>query len=127
MLQLGLLPRELTPDSVLAVLQDRIGSANGVTARDLVYLVTGRVSPADERRLRQIIEHLRRQGCAICAHPATGYHYAANATELDRTCEYLLARAMTSLEQISVLKHVPLPNLRGQLGLPLQPIGDPAA
>lgn len=116
-MQLALLPQELSPKTVLEQLQGRRGAANGITARDLVYMITMRVNSADERRLRQIIEQLRRDGHPICAHPAFGYHYAADANELDRTCHFLLARAMTSLEQISALKRVALPDLYGQLGL----------
>lgn len=115
------------PDAVLAALATRRGAANGITARDLVFVLTGRVSAADERRLRHVIEHLRRQGEPICAHPATGYHLAANPTELDRTCEFLLGRAMASLEQISAIKRCALPDLRGQLGLPLSPTDHPEA
>jgi hypothetical protein len=119
-MQLALLPREITLDTVLHALQYRLGAANGITARDLAYQVTGRVSPADQRRLRQVIEQLRRQGHPICAHPHTGYHLAANPSELEQTCEFLLHRAMCSLEQIGALKRVAIPDLRGQLGLPLQ-------
>ncbi|ASK91076.1 hypothetical protein KWH04_01025 [Xanthomonas campestris pv. trichodesmae] len=116
-MQLALLPRELSPDSVLSALQGRRGAANGITARDLVFVITLRVSAADERRLRQIIEKLRRDGHPICAHPAFGYHLAADANELDRACSFLLGRAMTSLQQISAMKRVALPDLYGQLGL----------
>lgn len=116
-MQLALLPQELSPDSVLGVLQTRRGSANGATARDLVYLVTHRFNAADERRLRQIIEKLRRDGHAICAHPSLGYYIAADATELDRTCTFLLHRAMTSIEQVSAMKRVAMPDLYGQMGL----------
>lgn len=118
-MQPALIPREMTPENVLQVMQGRIGAANGITARDLVYLLTGQVNAAEERRLRQVIERLRRDGHAICAHPQTGYHWAASAGELDRTCEFLFGRALSSLEQISALKKIALPDLRGQLGLPL--------
>lgn len=118
-MQLALLPRDITPETVLQTLQGRIGAVNGTTARDLVFLITGLVNLADERRLRSVIEQLRKQGHAICAHPSTGYHWAANPTELDQTCEFLLARAMSSLDQIAALKKRAVPDLRGQLGLPL--------
>lgn len=117
-MQLALLPRELTPESVLLALQGRRGAANGITARDLVYVITQRVSSADERKLRQVIEKLRRDGHPICAHPAFGYHFAASAAELDRACSFLVDRAMTSLEQVGAMKRVALPDLYGQLGLP---------
>lgn len=117
-MQLALLPRELTPDSVLSALQARRGAVNGASARDLVFLVTGRVNAADERRLRQIIEKLRNEGHPICAHPVTGYHFAATASELDRTCQFLVARMNSSLRQVAAMKRVALPDLYGQLGLP---------
>ncbi|MBH1551017.1 hypothetical protein I5U02_13775 [Stenotrophomonas maltophilia] len=116
-MQLALLPQELSPQTVLLQLQGRRGAVNGITARDLVQQITSRTSTADERRLRQIIEQLRREGHPICAHPAHGYHLAANAAELDRACTFLVGRAMTSLEQVSAMKRVALPDLYGQLGL----------
>ena len=116
-MQFALLPRELTPDTVLAELQQRRGAANGITARDLVYVVTGRINAADERRLRQIIEKLRRDGNAICAHPSLGYYWAASASELDDAVSFLIHRAMTSLAQASAMKRVALPDLYGQFGL----------
>lgn len=119
-MQMALLPQELSPETVLAQLQGRRGAANGITARDLVYVITHRVNAADERRLRQIIEKLRRDGHPICAHPAFGYHVAADAAELDRACGFLLGRAMTSLQQIGAMKRVALPDLYGQLGLQSQ-------
>lgn len=115
----------IRPDAVLAELATRRGAANGITARDLAFVLTGRVSAADERRLRSVIEHLRRQGEPVCAHPSTGYHLAANPSEMDRTCEFLLTRAMASLEQISAIKRCALPDLRGQLGLPLSTTSHP--
>lgn len=116
-MQLGLLPQELTPDAVLSALQVRRGAANGITARDLVYVLTGRISASDERRLRQIIEKLCNDGHPICAHPALGYHWAATPEELDWSCSFLVARAMTSLRRVAAQKQKALPDLYGQLGL----------
>lgn len=116
-MQFALLPRELTPETVLAELQRRHGAANGITARDLVFTLTGRVSAADERRLRTVIEKLRRDGNPICAHPALGYHWAATASELDGAIAYLIRRAMTSLEQAGAMKRIAVPDLYGQFGL----------
>lgn len=116
-MQLALLPRELTPETVLSALQGRRGAANGTTARDLVYLVTGNTNAAAERRLRQIIEKLRRDGHPICAHPSLGYHWAATASELEGAIGYLVGRAMTSLEQAGAMRGIALPDLYGQFGL----------
>jgi hypothetical protein len=118
-MQTSLFPRELTPERVLGELLPRQGAANGITARDLVYVLTGKQSPAEERRLRLVIERLRLLGHPICAHPALGYYVAANDSDLNYTCSFLYGRALTSLRQISAMKRVALPDLRGQLGLPL--------
>lgn len=106
-------------DSVLGALRGRVGEANGGTARELVLAISGRFSTADERRLRKVIEALRTAGHPICGLPETGYYFAANAAELDRTCEFMFKRSMTSLRQVGAMRRVTLPDLRGQLGLPI--------
>lgn len=116
-MQLALLPRELSPDTVLSALQVRRGAANGITARDLVYTITGRVNSADERRLRSIVDKLRRDGKPICAHPSLGYHWGVTAAEVQATVGFLVNRAMTSLTQASAMTGRALPDLYGQFGL----------
>jgi len=106
-------------DSVLGALRGRVGETNGCTARELVLAISGRISTADERRLRQVVMALRLAGHPVCGTPDTGYFFAANAAELDRTCVWLYGRSMTTLRQVSAMKRVTLPDLRGQLGLPL--------
>lgn len=118
-----LFAHDLTPDAVLAALP--VGEANGCTAEQLVLAITGRRSDADQRRLRQVIEALRTAGYRVCAHPAHGYYLAASDDELDRCCSFLLDRAMTSLRQVSAMRRVALPDLRGQLGLPLEKNDEP--
>jgi len=118
-----LFAQDMTPDAVLAALP--IGESNGCTAEQLVLAITGRRSDADQRRLRQVIEALRTAGHRVCAHPAHGYFLAANDDELDRCCSFLLDRAMTSLRQVSAMRRVALPDLRGQLGLPLEKTDEP--
>lgn len=107
--------------NVLNALGQRLGSANGITAAALVRELIFDHTMADERRLRTVIEQLRREGHGICADPTHGYFMAANAKELDATCEFLYSRALTSLQQITAMKKIAMPDLRGQLGLPLQP------
>lgn len=106
-------------NSVLGALRICVGEAQGRTARQLVLAISGRHSAGDERRLRQVIEALRMAGHPVCGHPAHGYFLAQNAGELDRTCEFLFCRSMTSLRQVSAMRRVTLPDLRGQLGLTL--------
>lgn len=118
MYQADLYAQELTPHAVRAAL--RMGSAHGQTAEQLVRVLLGKHSAAAERQLRDVIVALRLAGHAICAEPTHGYYIAADSSELNRCCEFLLARSMTSLRQISAMKRVSLPDLRGQLGLPLE-------
>ena len=116
--------QEITPDTVLAALQGRVGAANGITAAVLVYAISGRISSADERRLRDCVVFLRLKGHPLCSTPSDGYHIAANERELNATCRHLLNRAVTGLQQVAVLKQRAMPDLFGQLGLPLNDTDD---
>ena len=116
--------QEITPDTVLAALQGRVGAANGITAAVLVYAISGRISSADERRLRDCVVFLRLKGHPLCATPGEGYFIAANDRELNATCRHLLNRAVTGLQQVAVLKQRAMPDLFGQLGLPLNDTDD---
>lgn len=112
----------ITKNNLLAALSRHIGKTRGVHIAELVREVARAaglpLEEVQERRVRQLIEELRREGEHICAHPASGYYMAASAQELDDTCLFLYERAMTSLTQISAMKKVSLPDLRGQLHLP---------
>lgn len=119
-----LFARDLTPATVLDALRARLGEQNGITARALVIEITHRESPADERRLRSIVEQLRSDGHRICAHPESGYFVAASDDELQRTLDFLYRRAATSFRQIAAMNRVSMPDLRGQLGITYQHQGD---
>ena len=109
----------ITPANVLTELSHHIGKDNGIHVRDLVARITGQVPTEPmERKVRQIVTELRMEGHHVCAHPAQGYFMAATAEELNDTCEFLYERAMTSLVQVSRMKQISLPDLRGQLHLP---------
>lgn len=112
----------LTPEAVLAAFARHLGEANGISAHDLAIALCGMFyQQADERRLRGVIEQLRRDGHPICGTPETGYFHATSQEELDRTSEFLYRRAMTSLSQIAAMRRVATPDLRGQLRLPELP------
>ncbi len=111
--------RDLTPGLVLDVLGDHLGADNGITARALVAKCCGFSTAAGERQLRHVIVALRLAGHRIGGRPGEGYFLARQDTELDATCEFLYARAMTSLKQVATLRRVALPDLRGQLRLRL--------
>lgn len=122
----------ITPEKVLTILQrDHTGSDNGVHIKRLAREVlayggqpTAQFALTDnsaaERTIRLAVAVLREQGHPICAHPNNGYFYAANSGEINATCEFLYARAMHSLRQISALNKKALPELRGQLGLDME-------
>lgn len=111
--------RALTPEAVLDFLHDHVGKANGLTAREIVVAMCGFGTALGERRLRKVIVALRAHGHPIGADPRHGYFVAENAEELDASCEFLYERAMTSLQQICAMRKVSLPELRGQLDLPI--------
>lgn len=69
------------------------------------------------RAVRHLVTELREDGVAVCGQPETGYFIAETDEELVETCEFLYSRAMHSLRVISILRQVPLPDLRGQLRL----------
>lgn len=112
-----LLPREITPTTVLMALRGRLGEANGGRAQDIVRDITGRDDEALRRQFRQVVEQLRREGHPICSTTDAGYWWAASPEDLDRACRFLVDRAMTSLSQVAAMKRVALPDLYGQLGL----------
>jgi hypothetical protein len=111
---------QITPAQVLTELSNHIGKNNGIHVGPLVMRITGQSTrnEPNERRVRQIVAELRMDGNHICAHPARGYFMAQNPEELNDTCEFLYERAMTSLSQISRMKQISMPDLRGQLHLP---------
>lgn len=118
-MQLALLAAEINPDTVLRALLRRVGPANGATVRELATEILGTPSdPGDERKLRQVIEHLRSNGHPVCGTPEEGYHHMADEADLKRTCLFLTKRAMTTLRQVAAMLRVTLPDIYGQLGLP---------
>lgn len=102
-------------DDVLAVLQRHIGAGRGVHIGPLVHEITGSAGADLERRVRDLGVELRMEGYCVCAEPAVGYYLAANAEELDRSCRFLVDRAMTSLSQVSRMKKIAAPDLYQQL------------
>lgn len=111
---------QITPALVLAELQHHIGKANGIHVRELAQRITGELvdAEAQQRRIRHVVAELRMEGHHLCATPSEGYYIAANADELNETCSFLYERAMTTLTQVSRMKNIALPDLRGQLHLP---------
>ncbi|MEX2524468.1 MAG: hypothetical protein WD750_05890 [Gammaproteobacteria bacterium] len=110
---------DINRDTVLTALRRHIGKRNGLSARKLVREIKGPdATERDERILRFVIVELRNEGYHIGAHPRCGYFICETDAELNETCLYLHDRAMTTLTQISAMKNISLPDLKGQLKLP---------
>lgn len=125
-MQLALLPRDITPETVLEALEKRVGPANGATVRELASEVLGRpAKPSDERTLRQVVVQLRRAGHPVCSTPDEGYHKAANAADLQRTCVHLIHRLETTSQQVAAMLRRAAPELYGQFGLPIPTAAKP--
>lgn len=99
-------------DLLVYILTRHIGRANGITAAALAQ-----TAGLEEREVRNKISHLREDGHAICAHPNSGYFIAANAEELEETCQFLRGRALHSLRLESRLRNIPMADLIGQMKL----------
>lgn len=115
---------QITRPMVLGVLMKHIGKARGIDITGLVRearvaagVYGGPITEGQKRRVRKLLEELRRNGHHVCATPADGYYIAANTQELQETCRFLFDRAMTSLTQVAAMKRVSLPDLEGQLRL----------
>lgn len=102
-----------TSADLLQLLSDHVGSENGLPAKML-----GVILGITERQVRELVSALRLEGVAVCGTPQTGYYIAANAAELDETCQFLRNRAMHSLQLESRLRKIPMPDLLGQLHVP---------
>lgn len=102
-----------TSADLLQLLSDHVGSENGLPAKSL-----GVILGITERQVRELVSALRLEGVAVCGTPQTGYYIAANAAELDETCQFLRNRAMHSLQLESRLRKIPMPDLLGQLHVP---------
>lgn len=106
-------------DAVLRVLEQHVGASNGIHVRELVQRATESVctTAAQERSARSAIAQLRLAGHCICGQPDKGYYIAATPEELERTCQYLRGRALTSLAIEARMRKVSMPELLGQLVL----------
>lgn len=111
-----------TRSAVLNLLSNHNGANNGMHMRDLAARLYGPgAGDFEQRQIRKLIVCLRDEGHPICGRPDTGYFLAATPDELDATCEFLIQRVMTTLQQIARMKGRSIPDLRGQLGLPINP------
>lgn len=99
-------------DRLLTLLSRHIGEDRGITAEQITLAIC-----VPKRRVRTLVSELRLDGVAVCGHPRDGYYIAANSEEVERTCQFLRSRALHSLTLESKLRHVPLPDLLGQLRL----------
>lgn len=103
----------ITKTDLLNLMSRHLGAENGISARYLA--ATLGVTP---RELRHLISLCRyEEGTAICGHPSTGYYIATTAAELNACCAFLEARALHSLNLLSRMRKMSMPELLGQLKL----------
>ncbi len=101
-----------TKADLTTLLDAHIGRERGIGVKTIAERLG-----CTERLVRSLVTELRLEGIAICGTPETGYYVAATVDELEETCAFLRSRAMHSLVLESKLRHVPLPDLIGQLRL----------
>lgn len=110
---------EIKKAMVLLELQRHVGRENGVHVRDLVARITGQAINGEplERKVRELVAELRRDGHPVCAHPSDGYFLAADHTELMATCRFLLERANSTTGIVAELLKKPPPDLYALMGV----------
>lgn len=99
-----------TKHDVLAVMVQHCGEDKAISSQELAVKVG-----VGQRKLRELITECRLDGTPICGHPATGYFVARSQAELEKTIEFLIDRAKTSLKLASVLSNRPMGDFVGQL------------
>jgi hypothetical protein len=106
----------MTRHELLLLLQRHIGATRAVTVEQLVKEYNTEFAPKHTaaRDVRSMVQELRLEGHHIAAHPSRGYFIAATPSELAETIQFLRARALASLAQISAMTRVSLPDLCGQ-------------
>ena len=100
-----------TKTDLLNVMSRHHGREKGISARYLAAYLG--VPPRDLRKLISLCRY--EDGALICAHPSTGYFIATTADELDMCCKFLEHRALHSLQLLSRMRKVGMPDLVGQL------------
>jgi hypothetical protein len=110
---------DINKAQVLAEVQLHNGRDEGIHVRDLVARILNSMLPSDaaERKVREFIQELRLEKYPICGHPESGYYMAANTKELNETCAFLLARAVTTVAQVAAMKNREAPDLYDALGV----------
>jgi hypothetical protein len=81
----------------------------------------------DTRRLRELIETVRREGVPVCSRTDSsggGYYLASAGSELDSYCQRLRKSALKKLAVEAKLRRLGLPELLGQISLKLAQTGD---
>lgn len=103
----------VTKHDLLMKLQQHIGRSAGINAAALAAALMH----IPTRQVRTLVTELRMEGYAICGYPGEGYYIAANAAELEETCQFLRGRAMHSLSAEAALRRIPMADLLGQMRL----------
>lgn len=119
----GELDRERLKGRLLQVMIEHTGRSRMIGMGELYERVFGegwehRIN--DTRRLRKLIEELRREGTPI-SYDTTwnggGYYVASTTSEMADLCGRIRAKALRLLRMEAQLRRISLPELHGQLRL----------
>ncbi|KAA0257195.1 hypothetical protein FHQ18_11565 [Deferribacter autotrophicus] len=102
---------------VMTVLSKHIGKHNAISMVELykhVFSEEPESKVNGTRKIRKVIEMMRREGVPICAtqeKDGSGYYLAAAGSELEDYCKRLRRRALKLLAMESKLRKITLPKL----------------
>jgi hypothetical protein len=111
---------------LMAVLSRHVGRANAIGMEELFREVFGEIPKNkinDTRRIRKLVEDMRREGLPICAvtdNDNSGYYLAAAGSELKDFCNRIRKRALKLLAMEAKLRKQTLPKLLGEIALTLE-------
>jgi hypothetical protein len=109
----------LSNEVLIAYLKtNALGEENVREGKKIVNDLTGEYSVSLDRDLRKSIKQLRERGYPIVSN-ADGYYWASNSNDLLAFFDFLRCRAFSSLRIVSRMMKIALPDINGQLRLPV--------
>ena len=113
---------EIAVSKLWLILSQHVGEETAIDMGELYELVfaeeyTNKINHT--RRLRKIIDALQMQGARICSTRSSGgcngYFVSRTTSELDGYCSGLRREALRKLKKESVMRHISLLELLGQM------------
>jgi len=95
------------------------GRANALHGREVIEGIVGYTSVSLERDLSEIVKRLRDRGFPVCSDSSNGYWWGVDPSDVAGTISFLWRRAMHSLRQVTKLRKIAMPDVSGQIRLPV--------